>query len=155
MPDAVANDPISYLGEFRHGVDPKHRMAVPSQFRSKDPTVQYTLMLWSDGAPNDTRLMVLPPEKLKSLREFISQKPLSDRAATNLRRLLGVGSAIVTLDSAGRILIPESLMKQAGISNEAVIVGLMNVFEIWSPERFAAVMGTMTEEDKAEARKLI
>jgi MraZ protein len=45
----------------------------------------------------------------------------------------------VTLDKAGRICVPEKMARDAGINDEAVLVGLLDRFEIWSPERYEKV----------------
>ena len=56
-----------------------------------------------------------------------------------LKRLLGSGSVQVTLDTVGRICLPEKLATDAGIGEEAVLVGLLDRFEIWSPARYEQV----------------
>jgi MraZ protein len=56
-----------------------------------------------------------------------------------LKRFIGSESVQVTLDKAGRICLPERMSKNAGISDEAVFVGLLDRFEIWSPERYELV----------------
>jgi hypothetical protein len=38
------------------------------------------------------------------------------------------------LDKAGRICLPEGMARAAGIKDEAVLVGLLDRFEIWNPE---------------------
>jgi MraZ protein len=43
------------------------------------------------------------------------------------------------LDKAGRICLPEAMAKAAGIGEQAVLVGLLDRFEIWSPERYELV----------------
>ena len=50
----------------------------------------------------------------------------------------------------GRICIPEEMAKAVGITDEAVLVGLLDRFEIWSPERFTNVKAA----DAVMARKL-
>ena len=44
------------------------------------------------------------------------------------------------MDGNGRVLLPSSLREFAGLSREAVLVGLMNKFEIWSRERWDEFM---------------
>ena len=56
-----------------------------------------------------------------------------------LKRFIGSESVQVTLDKAGRICLPEKMATDAGISDEAVLVGLLDRFEIWSPERYERV----------------
>ena len=63
----------------------------------------------------------------------------SDSNKVVLKRFIGSESVQVTLDKAGRICLPEKMATDAGISGEAVLVGLLDRFEIWSPERFERV----------------
>jgi MraZ protein len=48
------------------------------------------------------------------------------------------------MDKAGRVVLPENLAKAAGIEKEAVLIGMWERFEIWSPERFNQ---TATQDD--------
>ena len=56
-----------------------------------------------------------------------------------LKRFIGSESIQVTLDKAGRICLPDAMAKAAGIADEAVLVGLLDRFEIWNPERYEKV----------------
>lgn len=52
---------------------------------------------------------------------------------------MGVLSIQAKLDSAGRIAIPEEMGAAAEIKGQAVLVGCLDRFEIWSPERYEKV----------------
>ena len=58
-----------------------------------------------------------------------------------LKRFIGSESAQAALDKAGRICLPEDMAKAAGIKKAAVLVGLLDRFEIWNPGRYSAVRG--------------
>ena len=70
--------------------------------------------------------------------------PSSDPNKPVLKRVIGSGSVQVPLDRTGRICIPEEMAKAAGITDEAVLVGLLDRFEIWSPERHEKVQAADT-----------
>jgi MraZ protein len=72
------------------------------------------------------------------LRELAAM-PNTNPSKSILKRFIGSESVQVTVDKGGRICIPEKLAKDAGITNEAVLVGCLDRFEIWSPERFGRV----------------
>jgi MraZ protein len=61
--------------------------------------------------------------------------PNSDPNKVVLKRFIGSQSAQVTLDAVGRVCIPEEMAREAGITNEVVLVGSLDRFEIWSPDR--------------------
>ena len=46
------------------------------------------------------------------------------------------GAMDATLDSQGRILIPDYLRQYAGLKKQIVITGLYNRVEIWDAERW-------------------
>jgi MraZ protein len=46
----------------------------------------------------------------------------------------------VVPDKQGRILIPDRLRANAGIRDEAQVVGAIDKIEIWDPERFARIV---------------
>lgn len=56
-----------------------------------------------------------------------------DGRKTILKRIIGSESTQVTLDKAGRICVPEEMATAAGIKDEAVLVGMLDRFEIWNP----------------------
>jgi MraZ protein len=56
-----------------------------------------------------------------------------------LKRFLGSESVQAPLDKAGRICLPEEMARAAGIKDDAVLVGLLDRFEIWNPARYENV----------------
>ena len=42
-------------------------------------------------------------------------------------------------DRAGRICVPDEMAREADIKDEAVLVGLLDRFEIWNPARYEKV----------------
>lgn len=87
-------------------------------------------------------MRVLPPEEMAELMASIDAMPNDDPKKTVLKRFIGGESTQVKLDNAGRICLPEAMARQAGIQNEAVLVGLLDRFEIWNPDRYEKVRAT-------------
>jgi MraZ protein len=56
-----------------------------------------------------------------------------------LKRFIGSESVQVVLDKAGRVCLPDGMAAAAGIKEEAMLVGLLDRFEIWNPERYEKV----------------
>jgi MraZ protein len=130
--------PTYYNSVFRHGVDEKRRLQIPAKWRPVDPVVELTLVLWPK-AKEGPCIRVLPPKQMAALMRDIDAMPNSDPSKGVLKRFIGSESVQAPLDKAGRICLPEGLAKAVGISDEAVLVGLLDRFEIWSPERYAKV----------------
>ncbi len=127
-----------YNGEFAHGVDEKRRVQVPAMWRPQSAEVEFTVIVWPKEK-NGPCLRVLPPKEMAELMGDIKNMPSSDPNKAVLKRVIGSKSIQVTLDKAGRICLPEKMATEAGIKDEVVLVGLLDRFEIWNPEKFAVV----------------
>ena len=53
----------------------------------------------------------------------------------------------VQLDRIGRTLVPQFLREFAGLETEAVIVGVGEAIEIWSPEAWAEQEGLLQDAE--------
>lgn len=131
-----------YSSIYEHGVDEKRRVQLPAKWRLENPDAQYLVVPWPKDGMKAAYLVVLPPEAVRTLHAKVKAMPYSDPRAQSLRRLLGGGSDTVTLDKAGRFCLPEGLAKAAGIDKQATLVGAMDLFEIWNPERYSGVKPT-------------
>ena len=127
-------EPTYYNSRYRHGVDEKRRVQIPAKWRPSKPGTELTLVLWPK-AKEGACLRVLPPSQMAKLMKDIDVMSNSDPNKVVLKRLIGGESVQATLDKSGRICLPEDMAMAAGISDTAVLVGLLDKFEIWAPER--------------------
>src|ERR1700744_266209 len=103
---------LIFTSVYRHSLDGKRRVPVPFRWRPKDP-IDFTLMVFPEPEVGNC-LRVLPPKQW-------------------VQRLVGRYSIEVSLDSAGRITIPEEMAVAADITTTAVLAGSLRHFELWSP----------------------
>lgn len=106
-------------------------------WRPAKPGVEFTLILWPQSSEGPC-LRVLPPEEMAELMASIDAMPNGERK-TALKRVIGSASVQVALDKSGRICIPEEMSRGAAIKDEAMLVGLLDRFEIWNPEKYERV----------------
>jgi MraZ protein len=137
MPEDVANE-LSYTSVYRHSVDEKRRVPVPFRWRPKGG-VEFTIIVWAQHQAG-TCLRVLPPAQWAKLGADIGAMPNNDAKQT-LKRRIGSLAIQAKLDGSGRIAIPEDMAAAAAIISQAVLVGMLDRFEIWSPERYEKVEG--------------
>jgi MraZ protein len=130
--------PIYYNSLYRHGVDEKRRVQIPAKWRPTAADVEFTVILWPK-AKEGPCLRVLPPKEMAELMRDIDAMPNGDPNKVVLKRFIGSESVQVALDKSGRICLPEEMAKAAGIDGDAVLVGLLDRFEIWNPERYDKV----------------
>jgi MraZ protein len=137
-----------FLGEYEHNLDDKGRLAVPARFREAlGESVVITRGF-------EHCLMGFTRERWEQLAQQVSNLPLGQMDARNLRRHLFSGAADMSLDRQGRILIPQNLREYAGLGEQVIVAGLNTHFEIWSTERWHDVLNTLDVNGSAIAEQL-
>ncbi|HSY17628.1 MAG TPA: hypothetical protein VK815_04800 [Candidatus Acidoferrales bacterium] len=138
MSDAKTNGRTYYNSCYQHGIDEKRRIQIPAKWRPESEGTELTVILWPRHQAGNC-LRVLPPEEMASLMADIDAMPKGDPNKVVLKRFIGSESVQVALDKAGRIVLPEAMARAAGIKDDAVLVGLLDLFEIWNPARYENV----------------
>jgi MraZ protein len=141
MSDEPTTERIFFNARYVHGVDEKRRVQIPAKWRPRKGTIEFTLILWPKYEVGPC-LRVMPPWEMEELMRTLDAMPNDDKNKTILKRIIGSESVQVTPDKAGRICLPEEMARAAGIKNQAVLVGLLDRFEIWSPERYEKIRAT-------------
>lgn len=114
-----------FLGEFKHNIDTKGRLAIPAKFRMQlDGGAILTRGL-------DSCLFLFPKKEWDNLVEKLMKLPLAQAGSRAFVRLMLSGASDVEFDSQGRILIPESLRNYAHLDKKTVVTGLYNRIEVW------------------------
>lgn len=122
-----------FVGEFRHTLDAKNRLSIPSKWRFKgDDEVEFVVFPHPGG-----HLMVLPPSEAEKLRKAVFEQQLGDDAAHKWQSKTFSQADSLSFDANGRFTIPDRLKKRVGIERDVVLVGMMTKFAIWSPGRWA------------------
>jgi MraZ protein len=88
----------------------------------------------------DQCLAAYSPGEWSRLEDQLAALPAFNRQVKSLTRLLTSRACDCELDSQGRILLPSSLRAEAGLARAAVVVGVLNRFEVWSPENWDAFL---------------
>jgi MraZ protein len=130
--------PIYYNSVYRHGIDAKRRIQIPAKWRPYEAGIEFTLILWPKHNEGPC-LRVLPPAKMAQLMRDIDGMSNENPNKAVLKRFIGSESVQVALDKAGRICLPEEMSRAAGIREEAMLVGSLDRFDIWNPERWSKV----------------
>ena len=138
MSDAKTVPPTYYNSCYRHGVDEKRRVQIPAKWRPEEAGTELTVILWPKHHAGNC-LRVLPPAEMAQLMADIDAMPAGDEKKVFLKRFIGSESVQVTLDKAGRICIPDEMARQADVKDEAMLVGLLDRFEIWNQARYEKV----------------
>ena len=124
-----------YVGSFRHVLDVKNRLTVPARWRFPGDEQEVYLALPHPGG----YVMVLPPAEVEKLYDKVSQKALSDTDAQDFLNKFFAQAFSFGCDKQGRVGLTADLLRHAAIDREAVLVGSMTKFGLWSPDRWAQV----------------
>jgi len=137
---------ILYTGDFRHTLDDKGRLTIPSAWRVAHVETDQFL-----AAPNPGGyISVLPPAAVASLYDKIAAVPLSDaQAQTEIAAFFSVAQAF-TFDKQGRVALTEALLQHAGIGKDAVLAGSLSKFNIFSPDRWSAIERRSSPDTRAD-----
>jgi len=122
--------PSVFTGEYRHSVDDKGRIAVPSKFRAQLEGGA-VVSRWLDAC-----LAIHTRAGWDALAEKVSTLPITDEGARRFQRFIFAGAVDTSLDGQGRVLVPSYLREMAGLDAEAVVVGSRDHAEIWAPGRW-------------------
>ena len=119
-----------FIGEYKHNLDDKGRLAVPKKFRSvlsKGAVVTRGL---------DRCLFLYTKEEWKKLADKLASLPFSQANSRAFARLMLAGAMDVKLDKQGRIILPEYLRKFAGLNKNIIVAGLYNRLELWDQKKW-------------------
>lgn len=118
------------MGEFRHNIDAKGRLIVPSKLREVLGE-QFVLTRGLDGC-----LFGYPMSEWNELESKLNDMPLAKKDARTFVRFFYSAATECELDKQGRINIPNTLRNYATITKECVIVGVSNRIEIWDEAKW-------------------
>ena len=117
-----------FKGTYHHRIDAKGRLPIPAAFRralGDEGLVVVTLL--------DQCLAVYAPSEWGRLEAQLAALPAFSKPVKALTRLLASRAADCEIDVQGRVLLPPALRAAAGLERDAVVVGVLNRFEVWSP----------------------
>jgi len=144
-----------FLSTFTNKVDRKGRVSVPAPFR--------TSLSGTGAGPNGSFILYPSPHydalegctvehmqelaaRLATLEQF---SPEHDELST-----LFAASHQLSLDSEGRVGLPEQLLAYANITENVAFVGAGGTFQLWEPDAYAAHSAAMLERMKQNKRTI-
>lgn len=116
-----------FLGTYQPNLIGKARIALPKKIRNELAGERIVLTIGFEKC-------IFGFEEKKWLEVTASDlsRPLSDELGRNLRRKMFSSASVINLDSQGRFVIPEAMMKYAEIADNLTLIGAGDHFEIWN-----------------------
>lgn len=126
---------FEFFGSFSNKRDTKGRVSIPHQFRNQlreGPDAQ-TVTLYLRPSHRRDCIDAWPRSEFAHHKAQIEQlDPLSDEYEMRAAVIYGDVHPVES-DKEGRIVLPELLVRHAGIAETVVFVGMGRTFEIWEP----------------------
>ena len=123
-----------FTSEYEHTIDSKSRMFIPAKYRD---IVGASVFLCK--SLTDKCLYFMTAKDWDEYKDAALERLAATKDRTALRLLF---SSVIEapLDSQGRILIPQSYLEHAGLSEKAIIIGSGKRAEIWDPETWRSYL---------------
>ncbi|WP_309862624.1 division/cell wall cluster transcriptional repressor MraZ [Desmospora profundinema] len=138
-----------FMGEYRHTVDEKGRLIIPSKFRDG----LGSSFVVTRGL--DHCLFVYPMGEWKQLELALKALPFTKKDARAFTRFFFSGATVAELDKQGRVNLPGNLREFAKLEKECVVIGVSNRVEIWSKEAWSAYYEESEDSFNEIAEKLV
>jgi MraZ protein len=133
-------------GTFELSIDAKNRLSIPFAIRKKLDGERDGHALYAMPGRRRGTLALYPERYYERLRaDLPPDDALSDEAYA-YRQFEYSQSALLDPDSQGRVLIPERLLKRAGIEKEVVLIAVRDHLELWQRADFEAFESGMWPE---------
>lgn len=145
-----------FTGEYEHGIDGKNRLAIPAKWRSRlvperDGAGFYVV----PGTP-PTTLWIYTERHFEALAEQFESELIQDEDVLRFQQSYFPRADLVELDTQGRVLLSEKMLKSAGLGRDVIVCGVRDHIEIRSPqehEKQSAESAERSREIQLKARR--
>ena len=136
------------IGEYKHTLDEKRRIALPAKFRrALGKKVIITRGL-------DSCLFVFSQTEWRSIVEKLKALSMGQADSRAFARYFFAGAAELDIDQLGRILIPSELATHAKLDTKAVLIGVHDRCEVWSEDAWDVYQTSVEKEADRVAEAL-
>lgn len=135
-----------FQGASSLALDVKGRLSVPTRHRdvlNATSNSQLTITKHPHGC-----LMIFPRSEWEKFRDRIASLPMQ---AQWWKRIFLGNAMDVDMDATGRLLVSPELRAAAGISKDAVLLGMGGHFELWDAATYAAKEAEQMKGDMPDA----
>lgn len=140
-----------YTGLFRHTLDEKSRLTIPSAWRyAHEESDTFLATPHPDGY-----VAVLPPAEVEKLHAKIATMALSDGAGQDFVARFFAQTQSFSFDKSGRVGLSAELLAHAGIAKDAVLVGSLTKFNLYAPARWEKVEARTSGENFGDLMRRI
>jgi MraZ protein len=139
---------IMLIGEYKHTLDPKKRLSVPSKWRM-DLGTKFIVTRGLDNC-----LFVYPLLEWQKITDTIGDLSLGTADSRSFNRFFLSGAVEVEVDSVGRILVPDFLKEYAKLDSKVVLAGIHTRVEIWDETKWNESKAKFEQQADSLAERL-
>lgn len=114
-------------------LDSKGRLAVPTRYRELLNEESQGQMVCTIDL-HQPCLLLYPLPEWEIIEQKLSRLSSMNPAERRVQRLLLGHASECQMDSAGRLLLANTLRQHAGLTKEVMLVGQFNKFELWDEQ---------------------
>jgi MraZ protein len=145
---------MSHLtGEFECKLDPKSRMMIPAGLKKKLPEAESEGLVVNRGFKN--YLVIYTKSEWDKRLDELSKLNEYEEDNIEFIRYFTRGATELSLDAAGRVLLPKFLLEYAGIKNDIVLACQLNKIEVWDAEAHKAAFSNEPQNFSALAQRVM
>ena len=122
------------MGEFECKLDAKGRLMLPAGLRKQMPDAEREGLVINRGF--EKHLVIYTRKEWDRIVEDLSKLNQYEKKTREFIRYFTRGASELSLDAAGRILLPKSLLEYAGIGGDAVLASQFNKIEVWAKDAY-------------------
>jgi MraZ protein len=122
-----------FLSTFVNRIDAKGRVSVPAKFREILES-QGARTIWARTSTAERAIVAGGPEWIAHLHSLVEEHDPSSEMHDDFAYSFLGDTVELSLDSEGRVMFPEMLLRHAGIEDSAAFIGVGNCFEVWEPK---------------------
>ncbi len=122
------------LGEFDCKLDAKGRLMVPAALKKQLPNSENDGLIINRGF--EKNLVIYPKNVWDAVVADLAKLNIYDQENRAFVRAFTRGATELSLDAAGRVLLPKSLVDYAGIGNDLVLACQLDRIEVWDKKSY-------------------
>lgn len=134
-------------GEFECKLDAKGRMALPAALKRQLPEVEQEGLIVNRGF--EKHLVFYTKSEWAKITAKLAKLNRYKAKNRQFIRTFTRGHTELSLDAAGRVLLPKSLVEYAGITSEVVLLCQFDQIEIWAKDAYTALWEAEDTDDFA------
>ncbi|HEU0297940.1 MAG TPA: hypothetical protein VFR37_00755 [Longimicrobium sp.] len=138
-----------FLGSYTHQIDEKGRLSLPAPFRKERGDEPLVLV-----HVNPDSLTLFPRKVWSQMEERLRDVLRRNPGARPYVLKVTANATEVAPDGQGRILVPQRMQKDAGITGPTLVVGAIDRIELWDPARFEALTARPVPDQELLAHEI-